>query len=125
LNVADYLGRIYPSPPCWSLVTEVYIMELGQQVDAFGTISDSVRQAAQAFRLQLHKDALGFKRIMEPVDLCVVLMGKTRKLGFHHCGVYYGGSVLHAVQTEDVQQVLNQDLASLRDTYPLMEFWAR
>lgn len=121
MNVADYQAKQYPSPPCWALVTDVYILELGQQVDAFSTISDSVRQAAQAFRLQLHKDAQGFHRINEPQDLCLVLMGKTKKLGFHHCGIYYAGKVLHALD----EGVLYQDLPSLRDTYPLVEFWSR
>jgi hypothetical protein len=121
VNVADYQAKQYPSPPCWSLVTDVYILERGLQVDAFSTVSNSVRQAAQAFRLQLHKDAQGFHRISEPEDLCLVLMGKTPKLGFHHCGIYYEGKVLHALESGP----LYQDMASLRDTYKLMEFWAR
>lgn len=126
MNVSEYQAREYPSPPCWALVADVYDRELDDVVDRFGTINGSVRQIASAFRLQLHKDAAGFHQVAEPSEFAVVLMGKTRRLGLHHCGVFVEGKVLHALE-DDIgnQQVLHQDLLSLRDTYPLMEFWAK
>lgn len=121
MNVADYLGRAYASPPCWSLVADVYRAELGQAVEMYSTVSESVRDIARALRLVLHKGDHGFSQIDAPVDMAVVLMGKTARTGFHHCGVYYQGKVLHALDSG----ALYQDMASLRDGYELMEFWAK
>ena len=121
MNVAEYQAKTYPDPPCWALVADVLFSERGEAVDAFQTISGSVRQIASALRLELYKSSHGFEQIEQPRDFAVVLMGKTARLGLHHCGVYYQGKVLHALP----QGVLYQDLESLRAEYPLMEFWAR
>lgn len=121
MNVADYQVKVYPNPPCWALVADVYATELGQEVAAYKTVSSSVRQLASAFRLALHKNPDGFAQIAEPVDMAVVLMGTVPRLGVHHCGIYYQGKVLHATEIG----VYYQDLASLRDLYQLMEFWAK
>jgi hypothetical protein len=121
VNVADYLAKVYPPPPCWELVTDVYTTELGENVDAYQTISGHVRSIASTFRLVLHKSAHGFAQLAEPVDFAVVLMGRTPKLGLHHAGIYYQGSVLHALEGVTVYQ----DLASLRDQYQLLQFWAK
>lgn len=121
MNVAEYQAKVYPSPPCWMLVADVYAHELTSEVNTVRTVNNSVRQVASEFRLQLHKDEHGFERIEEPVNYAVVLMGKTARLGFHHCGVYYDGKVLHA----NDEGVLYEDLNTLRDAYPLMEFWAK
>jgi hypothetical protein len=121
VNPNDYMGRVYGQPPCWELVADVYRSELDQAVTAFKTIDGSVRQIASAFRLALHKSPDGFQRIAAPVDFAIVLMGSTGQLGLHHCGVYWQGSVLHALP----DAVLYQDLASVGDTYKLIEFWGR
>lgn len=121
MNVSDYMAKVYPAPPCWDLVADVYTTELGQVVDEFATVSGSVRAIASAFRLALHKTSHGFQQIPDPVDYAVVLMGRTRKLGLHHCGIYYEGKVLHALDTG----TLYQDLPSLQAEYQLMEFWAK
>jgi hypothetical protein len=122
MDVNSYLGKAYENPPCWLLVTDVYLTELADaDVLAFKTVDTSVRSIADTFRLALHKEPHGFRRITEPADYAVVLMGRSARLGLHHCGVYYQGSVLHAVE----DGVFYQDLASLRDTYPLIEFWAK
>lgn len=121
MDVTLYQAKVYPSPPCWNLVADVYVTELGQQVDEYQTISSSVRSIASAFRLVLHKAAHGFAQIDAPVDFAVVLMGKAETLGMHHAGIYYQGKVLHAMDTGS----LYQDIESLRDDYPLMEFWAK
>lgn len=121
MDVNAYIEKVYPNPPCWQLVADVYSSEVGEGVEVYRTISSSVRDIARAFRLVLHKGAHGFSRIDEPADFAVVLMGKTQKLGLHHAGIFYGGKVLHALP--DV--TLHQDLASLQSEYPLMEFWAK
>lgn len=121
MNVAGYQAKSYPSPPCWSLVADVYTSELGLPVDDYKTVSNSPRDIAAAFSLVLHKGQHGFFRLAEPVDFAVVLMGKTRNRGMHHAGIFYEGSVLHATE----EATYFQDLASLRDEYELMEFWAK
>lgn len=118
---AIYQERTYPSPPCWALVADVYESERGQGVAAYRTITSNVRAIAEKFRIALHKDAHGFEQIDEPVDLCVVLLGKRTKMGPHHCGIYYDGKVLHALDSG----TLLQDLVTIRDEYQLVEFWAR
>lgn len=119
LDVADYQGRDYPSPRCWSLVTAVYTERLGRDPTEVQTVSDSMRQAARTFRLQLFKRAIGLQQTAQPRDFAIVLMWPSEQRRRPHCGIYYGGSVLHA--TDDAN--LYQDLASLRDAYPVMEFW--
>jgi hypothetical protein len=121
MNVATYMAKVYPNPPCWALVADVYTTELGEQVEAYKTVSSSVRAIAGAFRLALHKGATGFERIEVPRDYAVVLMGRAPALGLHHCGLYYGGKVLHALEGGTVYQ----ELATLQAEYPLMEFWAK
>lgn len=121
MDVATYLPKVYPDPPCWALVTDVYQAELGLPVHEYRTINNSVRAIADAFRFALHADKHGFAQIAEPQEMCVVLMGKSRRLGPHHAGVYTGGKVLHALPTGNVWQ----DMASLGDLYQFMEFWVR
>lgn len=121
LNVAAFQAKVYPSPPCWSLVADVYTSVLQEPLDGFRTIGESVRSAARAFRLQLHKDRHGFQQVDDPSDYAVVLMGRTPQIGVHHCGIFYGGSILHAMDTG----TLYQDVGTLRATYQLMEFWSR
>lgn len=121
MNLTPYLARVYPDPPCWALVTDVYTTELGLRVDEYRTINNSARAAAQAFRFALHASQHGFVQIAEPQQWCVVLMAKSRSLGLHHAGVWIDGKILHALPTGNV----HQDLASVMDAYPIMEFWAR
>lgn len=124
MDLTRYMTTQYPAPPCWALVADVYARELGQGVDDYRTINPSARAIAAAFRLALHKSAHGFEPVTAPAapaDFDVVLLGKAASLGLHHCGVYWQGGVLHALETGAVYQ----DLASLRDTYPLMEFWRK
>lgn len=121
MNISDYLSRQYSNPPCWELVADIYRTELDEGVMGFKTVDPSVRAIASAFRLALHKSPHGFARIEDPVDYAVVLMGKSEALGVHHCGIWYQGKILHALETGN----LYQDVASLSDTYKVMEFWAK
>lgn len=121
MDVNDYLVRQYPAPPCWALVADVLHTECNQAVNDYKTVNSSIRAIAAAFRIALHKSAHGFAQVVEPVDFAVVLMAKTAALGLHHCGVYYQGKVLHAHADGNFYQ----DLASLRDVYQVMEFWAK
>jgi hypothetical protein len=121
LDIADFQARVYTDPPCWQLVADVYTSHLGQEVEEYKTVSSSVRAIAKAFRLALHKGAHGFSQVAEPVDYAVVLMGMQANRMVHHCGIFYEGKVLHA----NPEGTLYQDLASLCDTYQLMEYWAR
>lgn len=121
MDVNTYLARQYDTPPCWQLVADVYTSELAQPVTEYKTVNASIRAIASAFRIALHKSPEGFARIAEPVDYCIVLMGKSATMGLHHCGVYYQGRVLHGL-TEGNQY---EELSVIGDGYELVEFWAR
>ena len=121
MNVNTYLAAQYPSPPCWSLVADVYATELDKVVNDYKTINSSIRAIAGAFRIGLHKSAHGFAQIAEPVDYCVVLLGKSARLGLHHCGIYYQGRLLHAQDTGNRYD----EMSVVRDEYALIEFWAK
>jgi hypothetical protein len=121
MNVAAYLAKQYPNPPCWALVSDVYATELGQDVTEYRTINNTLRAIASAFRIAMHKGQHGLEQLDAPADYAIVLLGRSRSLGLHHCGIVYEGKVLHALADGN----LYQDMASLGDTYPVMQFWGR
>jgi hypothetical protein len=121
MDVNAYLAKQYDSPPCWQLVADVYTSELAQPVTDYKTINASIRAIASAFRIALHKSPDGFAQIPAPVDYCVVLMGKTAAMGLHHCGVFYQGRVLHALDAGNRYE----EMSVIGDAYAVIEFWAR
>ena len=121
MDVNAYLAKQYDSPPCWQLVADVYTSELAQPVTDYKTINASIRAIASAFRIALHKSPEGFAQIPAPADYCVVLMGKTAAMGLHHCGVFYQGRVLHALDAGNRYE----EMSVIGDTYAVIEFWAR
>lgn len=121
LDVEAYLARVYPAPPCWHLVTDVYHEALGEEPNEIQTISEAMRRAARQFRLELFKARDGMQQIDEPQDFAIVLMWATAGKRQLHCGIYYAGKVLHALESG----TLYQDMQTLRDAYPLMEFWVK
>lgn len=121
MNVAEYQAKVYPDPPCWALVADVYAHELGTGVEDYKTINSSVREIARAFRLALYKSPHGFSPLATPVNFAIVLMGKSPRFGIHHAGIFYGGQVLHATP----EGVYYQDMVTLADSYALIEFWGR
>lgn len=120
MKINAYMGKQYPSPPCWPLVADVYATELGHGVTEYSAATSSFRDVAAAFRLALHDGNHGFTQIARPIDLCVVLLGRTESMGIHHCGIFYQGSILHALGSG----VFYQDAASVGDEYELIEYWA-
>lgn len=121
LDVQAIQAKHYPTPRCWSLVADVYANTLGEDPLQVSSISDSMRQAARAFSLHLHKLPVGLHRTHAPEPFAIVLMWPGTARSRPHCGVFYEGHVLHATETA----TLYQDLASMRDSYPEMEFWSR
>lgn len=121
LDVDAYLARSYPAPACWNLVADVYHRELAADPTQVQTVSEAMRSAARAYRLALFKSRDGMHQVSEPRDFAIVLMWPTAKRRQLHCGIYYQGSVLHALDTAPVFQ----DLRTLRESYALMEFWAK
>lgn len=116
MNIAEFLSRQYPNPPCWHLVADM----LGQ-VPSFVPVDATIASVAATFRLALHEGRHGFKRSEDPQEGCVVLMGRRAAHVPHHCGVYIEGRVLHALPSGNMYQ----DLASLGDIYERIEFWVR
>ena len=123
MNVNDYLEHVYlgPQPPCWQLVSEVYMAELGQTVKEFRTINNSVRSIASAFRIALHKGAHGFEQVAAPADFAVVLLGKSVEIGLHHCGIWFDGKLLHALESGNYYE----EMSAIGDRYALVEHWAK
>jgi hypothetical protein len=121
MDVNAYLAKQYDNPPCWQLVADVYTAELALPVTDYKTVNASIRAIASAFRIALHKSPDGFVQVAEPVDYCIVLMGKTAAMGLHHCGVFYQGSVLHGLTTGN----RFEEMSVIRDAYAVIEFWAR
>jgi hypothetical protein len=120
-DIAHYQAQVYADPPCWLLVADFYAREMALPCAAYRTVTSSVRAIAAQFRLALHKRADGFQQIAEPVEGCVVLLGRSPRLGVHHCGVWTGGRVLHALPSG----VVHEDIATIGDVYGLVEYWAR
>lgn len=121
MNVNTYLEKVYGPQPCWELVADVCANELGAVAVDYKTVNRSIREMADAFRIALHKDPHGFAQVAAPKDLCIVLLGKTELVGIHHCGIYFAGKVLHAMPGA----TLNEEIATMRDRFAVVEFWAK
>ena len=121
IDINAYLAKTYGPQPCWELVVDVYATELQAVPVDYRTVNRSVREMAAAFRLAIHKSAHGFVQVDTPVDLCIVLLAQRANLGIHHCGIYFAGSVLHALSSV----TLYEPLSSLQDAYEVVQFWAK
>lgn len=121
MNINSYLSKVYSSPPCWEMVADIYFNELKSKLSLVNAEGLSTKQISELFRLSLHNNTQGFRQIDIPMDFSVVLMGKNTKLGLHHCGVFYKGKIVHALDTGNIYQ----DVSTLKDSYKLMEFWEK
>lgn len=121
IDINAYIAKQYGPQPCWELVADIMATERGEIPVDYRTINRSVREMASAFRLALHKSPHGYVEVPEPVDFAIVLLGKTEKLGVHHCGLLYQNKVLHALPGI----TLHQELASIRDEFAIVQFWAK
>lgn len=121
MNVGTYQAKHYPYPPCWHLVADVYVAEVGVRLAEYEPDSPNIRSIAGAFRLGLHQSAHGFIRQDHPIDMCVVLMAKTERVGVHHCGIFYKGRVLHAIESG----VFYEEIMAIRSQYEVIEFWGK
>lgn len=119
--VNDYLAKQYGPQPCWELVADVCASELNAVAVDYRTVNRSIREMSSAFRIAIHKSAHGFVQVADPVDFAIVLLGKSDKIGIHHCGIYYAGKVLHATPG----MVLYEELSVVRDAFEVVEFWAK
>ncbi len=117
MNISEYLCKTYQYPPCWLLVVDVYVNELGLEVENYHAETDSSLSIARKFRHEIAKGEHGFVKLDEPEDFSIVLMKKPS----HHCGIYFNGRVLHA----STGGVVYQDLLTLKDRYKTVEFWKR
>ena len=121
IDINAYLAKTYGPQPCWELVADVYATELQAVPVDYKTVNRSVREMAAEFRLAIHKSAHGFVQVDAPVDLCIVLLARHARVGIHHCGIYFGGSVLHAMP--DV--TLYEPLSAVQDAFEVVQFWAK
>lgn len=119
--VNDYLAKDYGPQGCWSLVADVVATETGDTPLIFRTINRSVRQMASEFRIALSKGQHGYLEIAAPANLCIVLLGKTERMGIHHCGICFDGKVLHAM----TGITLYEELSVIRDAFEVVQFWAK
>lgn len=121
MDINAYLAKQYSAQPCWELVADVYATELNAIAVDYKMATRSLRDMAGAFRLALHKSTHGFTQINSPVDYAVVLLGKSDKIGIHHCGIYFAGKVLHAM----TNMTLYEDLSAVQDRFAVVEYWAK
>lgn len=121
MDINAYLAKQYGPQPCFELVADIYATELDAIAVDYKTVNRSIREMSSAFRIAIHKAAHGFSKIDEPVDYCIVLLGKSDKIGIHHCGVYYQGKVLHAMP----DATMYEELSAIRDRFEVVEFWAK
>lgn len=121
MYVNSYLAKTYGPQPCWELVADVMATECGAVPVDYKTVNRSIREMASAFRLAIHKSAHGFAQVAEPVDRCIVLLGKTDRIGIHHCGIYFEGRVLHAMPGV----TLYEEMSAISDRFEVVEFWAK
>jgi len=121
IDINNYLAKTYGPQPCWELVADVYNTELSALPIDYKTVNRSVREMASAFRLAIHKSNHGFVQVIEPIDLCIVLLAKHARVGIHHCGIYYDGSVLHAMPGI----TMFEPLSVVNDTFEVVQFWAK
>lgn len=119
MDVNKYLSKQYKSPGCWLLVVDIYVNELGLLVENYTPEKTSLKDIANAFRVELHRGVHGFIKTETPKDYSVVLMSKLDNRTPHHAGIYYQGKVLHVLNDMNYYQ----DLFSLSDQYKQMEFW--
>ncbi len=122
MDINAYLAKSYGPQPCWELVADVYANELFAIPVEYKTVNRSIRQMASAFRIGIHKSAHGFVQIAEPVDFAIVFLSQYPDIGIHHCGVFYGGKVLHA---KSGCMTMHEELSVIRDSYKVVEFWAK
>ena len=121
MNIADYMEKQYGPQPCWELVADVVTSEGGELPVDYKTVNRSVREMASAFRLAIHKSPHGYAQVVDPVDLCIVLLGKTERVGVHHCGIYFDGKVLHAMPGA----TMYEDMSVIGDAFELVQYWAK
>lgn len=117
IDIPKYLAKSYTWPPCWELVTDVYLNELGFSFTGTDIQGKTVKQLQSAFLRSIFVDKL-FRMIDSPEDGCIVLMYRHGEDVPNHCGVYYRGNVLHALQTMPIYQ----DLYSLKDSYKQLKY---
>lgn len=115
--IERYIAKHYEWPPCWQLVADVYINELGLLLDDYTPKTDSMRDVANAFRLALHNNKHGFTKQDTATSYDVVLLGKNKKVT--HCGLFYNDGVLHSLKN----MVIWQPLAQIADDYGLIEYY--
>ena len=121
MNINTYLAKQYGPQPCFELVADVYASESDAVAVDYKTVNRSIRDMSSAFRIAIYKSAHGFVQTSAPIDMCIVLLGKTDKIGIHHCGIYFAGSVLHAMPGI----TLYEELTAITDRFEVVEFWAK
>lgn len=114
--ISKYLSRVYRRPPCWALVADIYQQELGFDLSDYTPSTEHPIAVADAFRLALHGGKHGFTKESSPSNYDVVLLGRKRPT---HCGIWYDGGVLHALDNA----ITHQPIAQIRDAYQFVEFW--
>ena len=119
MNIAAYQAKRYGPQPCWELVADVLAGERSAIAVEYIPARRSIRQMAEAFRLALHTSPHGFARTDRPSDFSIVLLGRNPHIGIHHCGIWYGGRILHA----EPGATLYEEVTALSARYPIMEFW--
>ena len=121
MDINKYLSKQYSHPPCFELVADFYVNELGIVLPNYSPRNESLKAIADAFRIALHDQANGFEKIDKPAEYCVVMMAKLPHQTPHHTGIYCEGRLLHALPAG----VVYQEFSSVSDQFQKIEYWAR
>jgi cell wall-associated NlpC family hydrolase len=128
MNVNDYIGMPYSLRPteghlnCWELVAKVFHDEFSEELPEYN--ADTVYDVGAAFTAAFAVGDHGFTRSETYQDFSVIIMSnKRKKVSSIHCGIVYGGMVLHS--SGDAKQVVYQPIAHATREFKEVEFWQR
>lgn len=129
MNVDDYLGIQYDihnnsGLNCWGLVASVYNDCMTDTLADFPSDSRDPRVISAIFTAAFANGSHGFIKTGIADDYAVIVMRRNTKFGpVFHCGVMYGGSVLHC--SHECGGVVYQPLSIATLGFKEYEFWQR
>lgn len=105
MDLKKYIGLKYDinglrGVNCWTLLAKIYSDELNLPLQIYQSKTNSKSDIATEFKAQISANKHGFASVSKPKDLDVLIFTYTHnKQVCYHCGLWFGGKVLHAKGT--------------------------